>query len=117
MDSIFVFNKTNFEFLKEPTLEACLTRIGNAPYWRVQNRVCWHYGEPQFIIHNNYVVEALPDKYKDYFHVTNPKKPLYAITHYSAGELKSMARQLSILDTGTRIELYARIAETITYMV
>ncbi len=113
MNSIFVFNKTNFEFLKEPTLEACLTRIGSAPYWRIQDRVCWHYGDPKFIIHNNYIVEG-SDKYTDYFHIVNPKKPLYAITHYSAGELKSMARQLSLLDTGTRIELYARIAQSLT---
>lgn len=110
MDSNFVFNKTNFEFLKEPSWEACMQRIGTSPYWRIQNRVCWHYGDPQFIVHNNYFVDGPPEKYQDYFHILNPKKPLYAMTHYSATELKTMARQLALLDTGTRPELYARIS-------
>ena len=54
-----------------------------------------------------------PEKYKDYFHILHPKKPLYAMNHYSANELKTMARQLGVLDTGTRAELYARITETV----
>ena len=84
--------------------------IGNAPYWLVQNRVCWHYGEPQYIIHNNMVLKGNPDKYKDFFHVTNPKKPLYAQSHYSAPELRSMAQQIGLSDTGTKPELYSRIS-------
>ena len=114
MNSIFVFNTTNFEFLKEPTLEACLARIGDAPYWRIQDRVCWRYGFPQFIIHNNYLVEWSPEKYDDYLHIVNPKKPLYKMSHYSASELKKMANQLNVVDTGTRSELYARIVEALT---
>ena len=113
MDSNFVFTQTNFEYLKDPRTES-MKRIGNAPYWRIQNRVCWHYGDPQYILRNDYLVENDQEKYKDYFHIINPKKPLYAMTHYSANELKSMARQLNVLDTGTRIELYARINETIS---
>lgn len=113
MDSNFVFTQTNFEYLKDP-LASSMKRIGSAPYWRVQNRVCWHYGEPQYILQNDYLVESVPDKYKDYFHILNPKKPLYAMTHYSATELKTMARQLNVVDTGTRVELYARITEAIS---
>ena len=116
MDSNFVFNKTNFEFLKEPTWEACKKRIGSAPYWRIHHRACWHYGDPQFIVHNNYLVEG-PEKYKEYFHILNPKKPLYAMTHYSASELKTMARQLDLLETGTRAELYARISALVHGMI
>ena len=112
MDSHFVFTQTNFEYLKNP-LELSMKRIGDAPYWRIQNRLCWHYGDPHYILHNHYLVDNNPDKYKDYFHIHNPKKPLYAMTHYSATELKTMARQLNVSDTGTRAELYERIKETI----
>jgi hypothetical protein len=113
MDSNFVFNQTNFELLKDPNWESCKHRMGTASYWQIKNRVCWHYGDPQFIVHNNYFVENNPEKYKDYFHILNPKKPLYAMTHYSATELKDMARQLEVLDTGTKAELYARITARI----
>jgi hypothetical protein len=112
MHSNFVFTQTNFELLKDP-LEA-KRRVGSAPHWLIKNRVCWHYGNPQYIIHNEYLVETVPDKYKDYFHILNPKKPLYAMTHYSATDLKTMARQLGVSDTGTRVELYARITDKVT---
>lgn len=104
MHSNFVFTQTNFESLKDPKWTGA--------HWRIQNRVCWHYGEPHTILHNGYLVSN-PEKYKDYFHILHPKKPLYAMTHYSANELKTMARQLGVLDTGTRAELYARITETV----
>jgi len=105
MHSNFVFTQTNFESLKDPKWTGA--------HWRIQNRVCWHYGEPQTIIHNGYIVESNPEKYKDYFHILHPKKPLYAMNHYSANELKTMARQIGVLDTGTRTELYARITDKV----
>jgi hypothetical protein len=113
MDSIFVLTKTNLEFFKKPSLETCMEIIGNAPYWHVVNRICWHYGEPQFILHNNLVWKGNPDNYKDYFHVTNPKKPLYAQSHYSAPELRTMALQLGLNDTGTKPELYTQISNVL----
>jgi len=97
MNSIFVLTKTNFDFFKKPaSIERCLSYIGNAPYWQIYGRVCYcHDAVPMYIIHNNVVLNN-PAIYDDYMHVTNIKKPLYAITYYKVFELENIADQLKL---------------------
>lgn len=90
MDSIFVLTKTNFDYMKSPSVT-----IGNAPYWSIKNRVCYHHGnDPEFIIHNQIQLgKSMKHLYDGYLHV-EAKKPLYCISHYSVETLKDMCTRL-----------------------
>ena len=111
MDSIFVLTKTNFEFFNAPaSIDKCKLIVGTSPYWLIVGRVCYHYGEPAYIIHNNVVLTNVARKYDGFFHVENVKKPLYAISHYSLCELKEMAEKLMI-PVGTKTLMYASISK------
>ena len=110
--SIFEMTPQNVQFFKSPaSMESCLSNIGNSPYWKVLDRVCYHVHEtPQYIIHHHVI---LPSEYAyfydDYLHVTNMKKPLYAMSHYSLRELEDMCNQLHI-PLGKKRDMYDAIA-------
>ena len=75
MNSIFVLNKTNFDFFKKNPDEACEAIIGKDPYWKIKKRICYHFGEdPKFIIHNGVVLDgSYKKKYDDQLIVLNEK--------------------------------------------
>ncbi len=106
MDSIFVFNKTNFEFFKsDPSIENC--KKITETYWIIYGRICYHQSESEYVIHNN-VVHTDKQLYDGYLHVDTMKRPMYAISHYTLSDLKDMANRL-LLPTGTKPEMYASI--------
>jgi hypothetical protein len=110
--SVFTLTNENELFLKNPSMEACKARIGDAPYWTIQDRICYHnHSEPLYIIHHNIPVEAVDAKewYKDFFHVFPNKKTLYAMSHYSLSELKELAICLEIPVDGIKKVIYERI--------
>ena len=93
-------------------MEKCKERIGNAPYWTIHGRICYHdYADPTYIIHNAIPVEAIEarDWYTDYVHVYPDKKTLYAMSHYSLTELKELAKKLDISTEGKKKDIYERI--------
>jgi hypothetical protein len=103
MESIFVLNKTNFDFFKsEPSVENCKKLTDS--YWIIYDRVCYHYGESEYVIHNN-VVHTDKHLYDGYLHVEKGKKPLYAVSHYTVGQLKDISARL-LLPMGTKSEMY-----------
>ena len=108
---IFTYSEENVAFLKNPTMEACKARIGDAPFWTVHGRICYHdHVEPTYIIHHNIPVEAdTKEWFEDYVHVYPDKKTLYAMSHYSLTELKELAKKLAISEEGKKKELYERI--------
>jgi len=108
---IFTYSEENVAFLKNPTMEACKARIGDAPYWTVHGRICYHdHVEPTYIIHHDIPVEAeTKEWFEDYVHVYPDKKTLYAMSHYSLSELKELAKKLAISEEGKKKELYERI--------
>jgi hypothetical protein len=109
--SIFTWNEENVSFLKNPTMEECKKKIGDAPYWTIHGRICYHdHPEPTFIIHH-VPVEATDSKewYKDFVHVYPDKKTLYAMSHYSLSELKELAQKLEVSCEGKRKDIYERI--------
>jgi len=109
---IFTLRDDNVAFLKNPTMEKCKERIGDAPYWTIKGRICYHdHPDPVFIIHHNVPVEAVEAKewFEDYVHVYPDKKTLYAMSHYSLTELKELAKRLTISEEGKKKELYERI--------
>ena len=109
---IFTLRDENISFLKNPTMEKCKERIGDAPYWTVTGRICYHdHVDPIYIIHHAVPVEAAEAKewFAEYVHVYPDKKTLYAMSHYSLGELKELARKLEISEEGKKKELYERI--------
>jgi hypothetical protein len=100
MDSIFVLNKTNFEFFKNP-VENCI------PAWIIYGRVCYHPCESEYVFHNN-VIHKDKHLYDGYLHVEPMKRPMYAISHYTVGQLKEMANRL-LIPQGTKTEMYTLI--------
>lgn len=112
--SIFVLNKTNIEFLKNVSEETSLAKIGNAPYWKTDGRLCIHYTDvPQFILHHHIPLDAnQAHLFDDYLHITNLKKPLYAITHYTLADLSDMATRLQI-PLSTKREMYENISKIV----
>lgn len=109
---IFVFNKTNIDFLN-PTLDSCLSRIQSAPYWIVLNRICYHlHDHPDYILYRN---RPIPYEYAylfDSFLHVNVSKPLYSISTYTHAQLCTMAAALQI-STGTKSFMYAKIKDEI----
>ena len=107
---IFTYSEENVSFLKNPTMEACKARIGDAPYWTVTGRICYHdHPDPAYIIHHAVPIEAEVEWFEDYVHVYPDKKTLYAMSHYSMTELKELAKKLAISDEGKKKDLYERI--------
>ena len=107
---IFTYSEENVAFLKNPTMDACKARIGDAPYWTIHGRICYHdHVEPVYIIHNTIPIEAEKEWFADYVHVYPDKKTLYAMSHYSLTELKELAKKLAISEEGKKKELYERI--------
>ena len=108
---IFTYSEENVDFLKNPTMDACKARIGDAPHWTIHGRICYHdHVEPTYIIHNDIPIEAeTKEWFADYVHVYPDKKTLYAMSHYSLTELKELAKKLAISEEGKKKELYERI--------
>lgn len=118
MDSIFTMTRENIEFFDSlPSMKTCLERIGDAPYWTIINRICYHnHEDPVYIIHNHIVLDAtnvIKTRYESYFHVFPKKKKLYAASHYSINELKDIASRLLLPVEGSKNQLYASISERI----
>jgi hypothetical protein len=110
--SIFTWSEENSSFLKNPTMGECKKKIGNAPYWTIHGRICYHdHPEPTYIIHHQIPVEAVDAKewYTDFVHVYPDKKSLYAMTHYSLSELKEFAQKLEVSSEGKRKYIYESI--------
>lgn len=108
---IFTLCEKNIAFLKNP-VEKYKERIGDAPYWSIHGRICYHnHEEPTYIIHNFIPVEAIDAKdwYLDYVHVYPNKKTLYTMSHYSLSELKELAQQLEVSLEGKKKDIYERI--------
>jgi hypothetical protein len=113
--SIFTWSENSF--LKNPTMEECKKRIGDAPYWTIRGRICYHdHEEPQYIIHHNIPVEARDalEWYKDFLHVYPDKKTLYAMSHYSLSELKELAQKVEVSTEGKKKDIYDRIQMYLT---
>lgn len=109
---IFTLCEENISFLKNLTLEKCKEHIGNAPYWTIYGRICYHdHAEPTYIIHHSIPIEAIEAKdwYTDYVHVYPDKKTLYAMSHYSLTELKELAQKLEVSIEGKKKDIYERI--------
>jgi hypothetical protein len=107
---IFTLRDDNIAFLKNPTMEKCKERIGDAPYWTIHGRICYHnHVEPTYIIHNAIPVEAEKEWYKDFVHVYPDKKTLYAMSHYALNELKELAEKLGVSTEGKKKDIYERI--------
>jgi len=107
---IFTLRDENIAFLKQPTMEKCKERIGDAPYWTIHGRICYHnHVEPVYIIHHAIPVEAEKEWYNDFVHVYPDKKTLYAMSHYSLTELKELAEKLELSTEGKKKDIYERI--------
>ncbi len=109
---IFTLCEENISFLTNLSLKKCKERIGNAPYWTIHGRICYHdHADPTYIIHNAIPVEFTEamDWYTDYVHVYPDKKTLYAMSHYSLIELKELAKKLEISTEGKKKDIYERI--------
>jgi len=107
---IFTLRDENIAFLKHPTMEKCKERIGDAPYWTIYGRICYHnHVEPVYIIHHAIPVEVEKEWYNDFVHVYPDKKTLYAMSHYSLNELKELAEKLELSTDGKKKDIYERI--------
>ena len=85
--------------------------MGDAPYWTVHGRICYHdHPDATYILYGAMPVEVKEVEWiEDYVHVYPDKKTLYAMSHYSLTELKELAKKLAISDEGKKKELYERI--------
>jgi hypothetical protein len=109
--SIFVFNKANIEFFKQPPHPFDI--IQQSPYWIVEGRICYHVHDvPEFVIHENLPIRYIPEIYDAYYHIPKDKKPLYAISSYSHAELVEMSNRLE-LPLGKKTQMYTKIKEEI----
>jgi hypothetical protein len=109
--SIFEMTPQNIHYFKTPaSFEHCLSTMGNVPYWNVMDRICYHVHEtPTFIIYNHvFIPSTYAYFFDDYFHITNMKKPLYAISHYSVKELEMICNRLH-LPIGKKRDMYDNI--------
>jgi len=106
MDSIFVLNKTNFDYFKSP-----MQPSGN--YWLVKKRICYHYcSDPDTIFHNEIPLnKSMKHMYEGYLHV-DAKKPLYCISHYSLNDLNDMCVRLQH-PIGLKKQMYDHIKKEI----
>jgi len=110
--SIFEMTPHNIQFFKSPaSLETCISKLGTHSYWNVVDRICYHNHEiPNYIIIKNvYISSEYVHLFDDYLHITNMKKPLYAISHYSTKELEDICHRLH-LPVGKKRDMYDNIA-------
>lgn len=116
--SIFTWSEENT--LKNPTMEECKKRIGDASYWTIRGRICYHdHEKPMYIIHHNIPVEASDalEWYKDFLHVYPDKKTLYAMSHYSLSELKELAQKVEVSMEGKKKDIYDRIQHYVADLI
>ena len=108
--SIFVLNKANIEFFKQPNPWEI---IQQSPYWLIDGRICYHVHEvPTYVLHQQLPLLYIPELYQSYFHIQKDKKPLYAMSSYSHAELVEMSNRLE-LPLGTKTQMYTKIKEEI----
>jgi hypothetical protein len=102
-------------FKTPPSKENALLKMNAQPYWEIQDRLCIHWHEtPVYILHHHVFVHASYSHwYKDYYHIMNVHKPLYAMSHYTLQELTDMATCLQV-QRGTKKEMYTKITEKIS---
>ena len=101
MDSIFVLNKTNFDFFKYGKLEG--------PYWKIKGRICYHFGEDPIYIVDNFILDgSMKHKYDDYYHA----KQFYSISKYKVAELIDISTRLQ-LPHGTKVVMHKNISDYI----
>lgn len=101
MNSIFVLNKTNFDFLKTGVMEG--------PYWKIYDRICYHYGEdPLYIMDKTIVDGSMKHKYDDYYHL----EKFYSISYYKVADLSDISTRLR-LEHGTKVFMHKNISDYI----
>ena len=111
---MYVYHPDNIQFFRSPpSLEACLEKIGDAPYWKIEGKVCHRmHPDPKFIIVNYVPLEVTPEllkTYESYFAVYPNKKALYAMSHYSLSQLKELNDQLDLPTEGNKKVLYEQL--------
>ena len=112
---MYAYHSDNIQFFRSsPSWEACLEKIGNAPYWKVQGKVCHRiHPEPKYILVNYVPLEVTPEllqTYESYFAVYPNKKALYAMSHYTLDQLKELNHQLDLPTEGTKKVLYEQLS-------
>jgi len=112
---MYTYHQDNIQFFRAPpSLEACLEKIGDAPYWKIEGKVCHRiHPEPKYILVNYVPLEATPERlktYESYFAVYPNKKPLYSISHYTLAQLKDMNQQFDLPTEGTKKALYEQLS-------
>lgn len=113
---MFTYHPDNIQFFrKPPSLEACLEKIGDAPYWKIEGKVCHRiHKEPKYLLVNYIPLEVTPEllkTYESYFAVYPNKKSLYAISHYTLAQLKELNQQLGLPTEGTKKKLYDQLSQ------
>ena len=112
---MYTYHPDNIQFFrKPPSMEACLEKMGDAPYWKVEGKVCYRtHPDPKYIVVNYVPLEVTPEllkTYESYFAVYPNKKSLYAMSHYSLSQLKEMNQQLDLPTEGTKKVLYEQLS-------
>ena len=111
---MYSYNQANIQFFRSPpSLEACLEKIGDAPYWKIEGKVCHRvHPEPKYLIVNYVPLEVTPEllkTYESYYAVCPNKKALYAMTHYTLAQLKVLNQQLDLPIEGNKKVLYEQL--------
>lgn len=112
---MYTYHPANIQFFRSPpSLEACLEKIGDAPYWKIEGKVCHRiHPEPKYILVNFVPLEVTPEllkTYESYFTVYPNKKTLYAMSHYTLSQLKVLNQQLGMSTEGTKKVLYDQLS-------
>lgn len=112
---MYTYNQANIQFFRSPpSLEACLEKIGDSPYWKIEGKVCHRvHPEPKYIIVQFVPLEVTSEllkTYETYFAVYPNKKALYAMSHYTLAQLKELNRQLDLSTEGTKKVLYDQLS-------
>ena len=111
---MYAYNPANIQFFRSPpSLEACLEKIVDAPYWKIEGKICYRiHSEPKYILVNYVPLEVTPEllkTYESYYAVYPHKKNLYAMSHYTLTQLKEMNQQLDLPIEGTKKILYEQL--------
>lgn len=111
---MYAYNLSNIHFFRSPpSWEACLEKIGDAPYWKIEGKICHRvHAEPKYILVNFIPLEVTPEllkTYESYFAVYPNKKALYAMSHYTLAQLKELNQQLGLPIEGTKKVLYDQL--------
>jgi len=112
---MYTYNEENIKFFRSPpSWEACLEKIGDAPYWKIEGKVCHRiHTEPKYIVVNYIPLEATPEllqTYESYFTVYPNKKALYSMSYYTLAQLKVLNQQLGLSTQGTKKVLYDQLS-------